>query len=91
MKARVLVVDDDAEMAEMLARHLTRDAWTVVTATSGAQAIARLAAEPFDVVLTDVVMDDTGGLVVLREAQRHQPRARVILMTAFGTLESAIA
>ena len=88
---RVLVVDDDAEMAEMLARHLTGDTCTALTATSGAQAIARLAAEPFDVVLTDVVMDDTGGLAVLREAQRHQPRARVILMTAFGTLESAIA
>ncbi len=88
---RVLVVDDDAEMAAMLARHLARDASTVLTATSGAQAITRLAAEPFDVVLTDVVMGDTDGLTVLREAQRHQPRARVILMTAFGTLESAIA
>jgi DNA-binding NtrC family response regulator len=88
---RVLVVDDDGEMAEMLARHLTREAWTVLTATSGVQAIARLVAEPFDIVLTDVVMEDTGGLAVLREAQRHQPRARVILMTAFGTLESAIA
>jgi DNA-binding NtrC family response regulator len=88
---RVLVVDDDADMATMLARHLTRDAWSVAIATNGAQAIAKLAAEPFDVVITDVVMGDVDGLAVVREAQRHQPRARVILMTAFGTLESAIA
>jgi DNA-binding NtrC family response regulator len=88
---RVLVVDDDAEMAKMLARHLARDGWTILTATSGTQAITTLATEAVDVVLTDVVMGDTGGLDVLREAQRQQPRARVILMTAFGTLESAIA
>jgi DNA-binding NtrC family response regulator len=88
---RVLVVDDDAEMAKMLARHLAREGWTILTATSGTQAITTLAMEPVDVVLTDVVMGDTGGLDVLREAQRQQPRARVILMTAFGTLESAIA
>jgi DNA-binding NtrC family response regulator len=91
MTPRVLVVDDDADMAEMVARHLAGDGFTAAAVTGGARAIPRLAEESFDVVLTDVVMDDVDGLAVLREAQRLHPRTRVILMTAFGSLENAIA
>jgi DNA-binding NtrC family response regulator len=91
MTPRVLVVDDDADMAEMVARHLAGDGFTAAAVTGGARAIQRLAEESFDVVLTDVVMDDVDGLAVLREAQRLHPRTRVILMTAFGSLENAIA
>jgi two-component system response regulator AtoC len=91
MTPRVLVVDDDAEMAEMVARHLAGEGFTVAAVTGGARAVERLAEEAFDVVLTDVVMGDVDGLAVLREAQQRHPRTRVILMTAFGSLENAIA
>jgi DNA-binding NtrC family response regulator len=91
MSRRVLVVDDDAEMAELVARHLASEGYTTVAVTGGAAAVARLGEETFDVVLTDVVMGDVDGLAVLREALQRQPRARVILMTAFGSLENAIA
>jgi DNA-binding NtrC family response regulator len=91
MSARVLIVDDDADMAEMVARHLAGEGFTAAAVTGGARAIQRLADEAFDVVLTDVVMGEVDGLAVLREAQRLHPRARVILMTAFGSLENAIA
>jgi len=91
MTPRVLVVDDDAEMAEMVARHLAGEGFTVAAVTGGARAVERLAEESFDVVLTDVVMGEVDGLAVLREAQQRHPRTRVILMTAFGSLENAIA
>jgi len=88
--ARVLVVDDDADMSAMLARHLQGKDMSVEAATGGRAALAALAAASFDVVVTDLVMDDVGGLDVLAAAGRCEPAPRVILMTAFGTLETAI-
>ena len=87
---RVLVVDDDAEMSAMLARHLENEDMAVVAATGGRAALKALASQEFDVVVTDLVMDDVGGLEVLAAAVRCRPAPRVILMTAFGTLETAI-
>ncbi len=90
MSERVLVVDDDAEMAAVVARHLEGEGMAAASATSGEQALAAVEHEPFAVVVTDVVMTDVGGLDLLRAVQRTQPEARVILMTAFGSLETAI-
>jgi len=87
---RVLVVDDDADMTAMLARHLEREDMAVVAATGGRAALKALASQEFDVVVTDLVMDQVGGLEVLAAAGRCRPTPRVILMTAFGTLETAI-
>ena len=91
MTPRVLVVDNEKEMVKLLHRHLEGDGFTVTPASSGAAAMEALARDEYDVILTDLVMDDVDGLAVLREAQRLQPRARVILMTAFASLETAIA
>jgi DNA-binding NtrC family response regulator len=87
---RVLVVDDDADMSAMLARHLESEGMAVVAATGGRAALEALASKQFDVIVTDLVMDEVGGLDVLAAASRCQPAPRVILMTAFGTLETAI-
>jgi DNA-binding NtrC family response regulator len=87
---RVLVVDDDADMSAMLARHLESEDMAVVAATGGRAALQALASQEFDVVVTDLVMGEVGGLDVLAAAGRCRPAPRVILMTAFGTLETAI-
>jgi two-component system response regulator AtoC len=87
---RVLVVDDDADMTAMLVRHLESEDMAVVAATGGRAALKALASQVFDVVVTDLVMNDVGGLEVLAAAGRCRPAPRVILMTAFGTLETAI-
>ena len=87
---RVLIVDDDADMSAMLARHLQGEDMAVVAATGGRAALRALASQEFDVVVTDLVMDQVGGLEVLAAAGRCRPTPRVILMTAFGTLETAI-
>jgi two-component system response regulator HydG len=90
MTPRILVVDNDGEMATLLQRHLESEGWSVGAVTSGPEALASLQRNDFAVILTDLVMDEVDGLAILREAQRVQPRARVLLMTAFGSLETAI-
>ena len=91
MPPDVLVVDNDGQMASMLAGYLERHGLPATAVTSGAAAIAELDRRRFAVIVTDLVMDGVDGLVVLRHAQRFDPMPRVILMTAFGTLETAIA
>jgi DNA-binding NtrC family response regulator len=89
-KRRVLVADNDEQMVSLLVDRLAADGFDTVGVTTGAEATARLEREPFSIVLTDLVMDAVGGLDVLRQAQRLQPDSRVILMTAFGSLDNAI-
>jgi DNA-binding NtrC family response regulator len=91
MTPHVMVVDNEQEMVKLVQRHLESEGFAVTPAHSGAEAMAALARDEYDIVLTDLVMSDVDGLSVLREAQRLQPRARVILMTAFASLETAIA
>jgi DNA-binding NtrC family response regulator len=88
--ARALVIDDDAEMVEMLRRHLAGEGLSVVVARGGSEGLRAVEREDADVILTDLVMDEAGGLEILAAAQRHRPEARVLLMTAFGSLETAI-
>jgi two-component system response regulator HydG len=88
--SRVLVVDNDRDMVDLLHGHLASEGWTVATVTSGEDALTAMAHEEFDVVLTDLVMDRVDGMALLQEAQQHAPSPRVILMTAFGTIENAI-
>ncbi|MBI2160016.1 MAG: sigma-54-dependent Fis family transcriptional regulator, partial [Candidatus Rokubacteria bacterium] len=74
----------------LLQRSLESEGRTVTAVASGAEAVAALGRDEFDVILTDLVMDGVDGWGVLREAQRVQPQARVVLMTAFASLETAI-
>jgi DNA-binding NtrC family response regulator len=90
MGARILVVDNDAEMVSLLNREFAEHGWTIQEATSGAAALETLAHDDVDVVLTDLVMDGIDGLQLVREAQRRERPPRLILMTAFGSLETAI-
>ena len=87
---RVLVVDNDPEMLIMLRRHLEGEGLAVAGAEGGREALAVIERADYDVILTDLIMDDVGGLEVLAAAQGRTPTPRVLLMTAFGSLETAI-
>jgi len=87
---RILLVEDDREMLELVREHLEGEGHTVTPAGLGAEAIARLKAEPFDIVLTDLRLPDVDGMEVLQASRETQRDLPVILITAFGTIETAI-
>jgi two-component system response regulator HydG len=87
---KVLVVEDDPEMLALVCEHLESEGYRAAGTDRGAEAIARVRAEAFDVVLTDLRMPDVDGLEVLRAAREAQRDVPVILVTAFGSIETAI-
>ncbi|MBX3751706.1 MAG: response regulator transcription factor, partial [Opitutaceae bacterium] len=89
--ARVLVVDDEARLGKLTAEMLALDGHDVARVTGGREALARMAAGPLDVVVTDLRMPDLDGLAVLAAARALPAPPEVVLMTAYGTAESAVA
>jgi PAS domain S-box-containing protein len=80
---RVLVVDDDGGVRESLAEILRADGCLVVTSVDGEDAVRRLEATPFDLVLSDVVMPGMDGYDLFMTVRQRWPETKVILMTAF--------
>jgi two-component system response regulator HydG len=87
---KVLVVDDQKNMRATTAIVLRQAGHVVEEAEDGAAAIQRVQQEAFDVVLTDLRMPSVDGMEVLRGVQRTAPDTQVIVMTAYGTIESAV-
>jgi two-component system, NtrC family, response regulator HydG len=87
---KVLVVDDQKNMRATTAIVLRQAGHVVEEAADGAAAIQRVQQEAFDVVLTDLRMTGVDGMDVLRGVQRSAPETQVIVMTAYGTIESAV-
>jgi two-component system response regulator HydG len=87
---KVLVVDDQKNMRATTAIVLRQAGHVVEEAEDGAAAIQRVQQEAFDVVLTDLRMPTVDGMAVLRGVQRSAPDTQVIVMTAYGTIESAV-
>jgi DNA-binding NtrC family response regulator len=81
MSARVLVVDDEAELARGLAKVLGRRGFEVAVAADGEAALAAVAAQRFDVVLLDIKMPGRDGLAILPEIGARAPGTPVVLMT----------
>lgn len=86
----VLVVDDDADMRELVHDMLKDRGHQVMTAGSGSDALRLLGEQDFAVVLTDLRMKGMQGLELLTEIRRANPDIGVILMTAFGSVETAV-
>ena len=91
MKKRILVVDDEQSMRELLAIMLKKEGYDVVTAESRAVAAAVLGQGPVDMVITDVKLPDGDGIEILRHVKAAAPETVVIVMTAYGTTETAVA
>jgi len=88
---RVLVVDDEPAQLELVAGFLRRQGFEVTEAESGRAALARVEREPVDVILTDQKMPDLSGLELLEAARRITPEVGVLIMTAYGTIETAVS
>jgi two-component system response regulator PilR (NtrC family) len=88
--ARVLVVDDEQSMRDLLAIMLRQTGYEVAVADGGETAIERLKAETFDLVVTDLRMRKVDGLTVLKAAKEHSPRTVVLVVTAYASTETAV-
>jgi DNA-binding NtrC family response regulator len=86
----VLVVDDEVGMVTLLRNYLTREGYEVNTAPSGETALQFLEEHDCDVVLTDLRMGGMDGLALVRAIHATRPETPVILMTAFGGIDTAI-
>jgi DNA-binding NtrC family response regulator len=88
--ARILVVDDEPKLGKLVAEMLELDGHDLERATGGRDALVRLAASRFDVVVTDLRMPDVDGFAVLRAARALPEPPEVVVMTAYASAESAV-
>ena len=86
----VLIVDNDEAHAQVVAESLQTVGYTTTVAGSGKDGVQRIRSESFDVIITDLVMNDVDGLGILSEADKMLPDIAVILVTGHGTIESAV-
>jgi len=91
MTHRILVVDDDRELRETISEILVDAGFAVAAAGSGEEALDVLREQTFDLVLLDMIMPGLGGQEILPLLKRQAPRARVIMITAFATVDNAVA
>jgi len=89
-ESRILVVDDEASMRDLLAITLRRAGYEVAMADGGEAAIEHLRREAFDLVVTDLRMRGTDGMAVLRAARELAPEAIVVVVTAYASTETAV-
>jgi two-component system, NtrC family, response regulator HydG len=89
--ARVLIIDDHDGMREGMAVTLRKHGHDIAAVRSGQEGVAAYKKAPFDVVVTDLRMESMDGLEVVRQLRAHNPEAVVMVVTAYGTIETAVA
>ncbi|MGD1002270.1 MAG: sigma-54 dependent transcriptional regulator [Candidatus Brocadiia bacterium] len=90
MKKTILLVEDDASLRRVMEFQLAEKGYAVRAAGDGEQALRLFREEPPDLVVTDMTLPRVGGLELLRAVKREAPRVPVIVITAFGTIETAV-
>ncbi len=87
---RILVVDDDNELRAHLVDILKGAGYHIDEASSGSEAVMKAAPGAYDVILLDMIMPNGGGADALVEIRKVAPRSKVIMITAFATVENAV-
>src|SRR5689334_1077719 len=91
MAKTILIVEDETVLRESLAELLTDEGYEVLQAGDGKAAYDLILQRPVDLVLSDVRMPQMDGMALLQHLQKAAPETPVIMVTAFGTVESAVA
>src|SRR5215472_18252948 len=89
-EAKILLIEDDPGIRDTLRRVLAQEGYKVAVEERGDHGMARAVKEPFNVVITDLRMPGVNGLDLVRQLHSGQPHLPIILITAFGTTETAI-
>ena len=87
---QILFVDDDQQILEIVSAYLSRFGYNVETASNGNLAIDKIQQKDYAVVFTDLIMPEISGLDLLRSVKRSNPATEVVIVTGYGTIESAI-
>ena len=87
---KILILDDNPEMCDLLAECLKPLRYTVASASSGPQALELIEIERFDVAILDLLLPDCDGMEILRHIREWRPEIEIIVLTAYATLETAI-
>jgi DNA-binding response OmpR family regulator len=85
---KILIVDDDIDIVEIVRTMLEGQGWKVTTAYSGEEALRSVSAEHPDLILLDIMMPRMTGMQVLQEVRAIAPEAKIIMITAFGDVSS---
>jgi two-component system response regulator AtoC len=89
-RKQVLIVDDEPNLRKILSAQLSRDGYDVMTAEDGEQGLAMLKEHHIDLVITDLKMPKVDGMTLLRRALEEEPELPIILITAHGTIDTAV-
>ncbi|MBV8389159.1 MAG: sigma-54-dependent Fis family transcriptional regulator [Mucilaginibacter sp.] len=89
-KGRLLIIDDEERLRNLLARILQLEGYEVVTAANGKEGVRKLQQESFHVVLSDVKLPDINGIELTEKIKTNWPSTEVIVLTAFGTINDGV-
>lgn len=81
---RILIIEDDGEIRDLLERLLTREGHTVATAINGKQGVVAFRANPFDMVITDIIMPEKDGIEAIMDLKRERPDLKLIAISGGG-------
>ena len=90
MGLKVLVVDDEEDIVEVIQDRLEAYGFTVATAGNGSEALKKLSSEKFDGIFLDVKMPEMGGIEALEEIRKRDKKIPIIIITSSSTREAAI-
>lgn len=87
-EVHILVVEDDPEMRNLLEKFLARGGYRISVASNGIEALKKMEELPVELVITDMLMPEMGGLRLLEQIRENYPEKKVIMITAFGDWSS---
>ena len=90
MPKQIVVIDDEKIVCNMVQRILAQEGYEVETFIDSTQALERIREKEFDLVITDLKMENIDGMDILKEVNQLYPEAKVIMLTAYATLDAAI-
>lgn len=88
-ETQIMIIDDEPIVGKRLKQALEKSGYAVETFQTGATALNRLAEKEFDIVVTDVRMDEIDGLDILNRVNQQWPKTKVIIITGYATIEVA--
>jgi len=81
---KILIVDDDEEICSIFKEALESEGYIISTAQNGKQALVKIKEEQFDLIITDKMMPQMGGLRLTRAIRKHDPNVKIVMITGFG-------